>query len=177
MNVPTLVGMPLPTAAGISLSASFNSHQSFTHTGLQLVRAYGMQDAGTVRQLALDYLRSAEQFRDSRHYGNAIHQANTVLGLVALENDRIERAVAYLDAAGRTPGSAQLTSFGPNMLLAKKLLQMGRRRPVLRYLNHCGAFWKLSFGRLWRWKLEIRAGRIPNFGANLTHLLDPKSFG
>lgn len=170
MNSPTVVGaaLPLTPVAG-------GNH--FVHRGLHLLRAYRMQDTGTVQGLALNYLKMAEHHKDSHNYGNAIHQANTVLGLVALENDHLEKAEAYLVAAAATPGSAQLTSFGPNMLLAQKLLQMGRRRVVLQYLNQCGRFWKLSFGRLWRWKMAIRTGRIPNFGANLTHLLDPKSFG
>ena len=169
MNTPTIVGTPLP------ISPTAANHSILR--GLHLLRAYRMHDCDTVRRLALDYLRTAELYRECRNYGNAVHQANIVLGLIALENDRVERAEAHLAAAAETPGSAQLTSFGPNMLLAQKLLQMGRRKAVLNYLDRCGAFWKLSFGRLWRWKLEIWAGRTPRFGANLTHLLDPKSFG
>ncbi|WP_420460028.1 hypothetical protein [Neolewinella sp.] len=169
MNTPTMVGTSLPTRPGTG--------NQFILRGLHLLRAYSRNDCDTVRKLALDYLRAAEHHRDCRNYGNAIHQANTVLGLIALESDQIDQAEAYLAAAAATPGSSQLTSFGPNMLLAKKLLLIGRRKTVLRYLEQCGAFWKLSFGRLWRWKLQIRGGGTPNFGANLTHLLDPKSFG
>ena len=169
MNTPTIVGTSLPTRP-------VTGDQSILR-GLHLLRAYGQRDCDTVQTLAHDYLSVVERNPGCRNYGNAVHQANTILGLIALENDRIDRAESYLAAAATTPGSAQLTSFGPNMLLAKKLLMIGRRKPVLRYLDHCGAFWKLSFGRLWRWKMEIRSGRTPNFGANLTHLLDPKSFG
>ena len=62
-----------------------------------------------------------ERNPDCRNYGNAVHQANTVLGLIALENDHIDRAESYLAGGGHHPrASAQLTSFGPNMLLAKK---------------------------------------------------------
>ena len=169
MNTPTIVGTPLPTRPA--------KGDHFILRGLHLLRAYHRHDCDTVRKLAQDYLRAAELHTHCRNYGNAIHQANTVLGLIALENDQIDRAEDYLAAAAATPGSSQLTSFGPNMLLAKKLLMIGRRQPVLRYLDRCGAFWKLSFGRLWRWKLQIRSGGTPDFGANLTHLLDPKSFG
>ena len=164
-----MVGTPPPTHA-------VTGDQSILR-GLHLLRAYGQRDCDTVSALAHDYLSAAERNPSCRNYGNAVHQANTVLGLIALENDRIDWAESYLAAAATTPGSAQLTCFGPNMLLAKKLLLVGRRQPVFRYLDRCGAFWKLSFGRLWHWKLEIRSGRTPNFGANLTHLLDPKSFG
>ena len=67
--------------------------------------------------------------------------------------------------------------MGPNMLLARKLLDAGRREVVLDYLKRCGKIWKMSFGKLWYWKLEVRTGRTPDFGANLHHLLDYKSFG
>ena len=163
--------------AATGLPQSATAANQFVMRGVHLLRAFSTAETGPVRKLAHDYLRVAELNRNSRNYGNAIHQANTVLGLLALEEDRIDRAEGYLTAAALTPGSAQLTGFGPNMLLAQKLLDRGRRRAVLDYLDRCGTFWKLSFGRLWMWKLDIRRGRRPNFGANLTHLLDAKSFG
>lgn len=149
----------------------------FVYRGVNLLRAYASRDRPTVRRLAQEYLQAAERNPDSLNYGNAIHQANTVLGLLELEGGSVHLAEQFLVAAADTPGSAQLTGFGPNMLLAKKLLEAGRPTVVLKYLDRCGKFWKLSFGRLWMWKLDIRRGRTPNFGANLSHLLDPKSFG
>lgn len=169
MNQPHLAAATLPKPVYVG-------NQSVLR-GLHLLRAFTCSDCHTVRGLAKEYLRAAELNRDCRNYGNAIHQANTVLGLVALEEERVDQAVVHLEAAAQTPGSAQLTSFGPNMLLAHKLLERGHAKAVLDYLDRCGRFWKLSFGRLWMWKLDIRRGRRPNFGANLTHLLDPKSFG
>ncbi|THH41720.1 hypothetical protein [Neolewinella litorea] len=149
----------------------------FVHYGVSLLKAYASCERHIVRRLAEDYLRIAERYADSRHYGNAIHQANTVLGLLELERGRIEVAEQYLVRAACTPGSPQLSGMGPNMLLAKKLLEAGRTQTVLEYLTHCGKIWKLSFGRIWMWKLNIRRGRTPDFGANLSHLLDYKSFG
>ncbi|MBB4077599.1 hypothetical protein GGR28_000200 [Lewinella aquimaris] len=169
MNVQTI---PVPTR----LEAATAGPQ-FILWGNHLLRAFRSSDADTVRALAKEYLQLAESNRQSKNYGNAIHQANTVLGLLALENDHVDRAEFYLAAAGRTPGSSQLAGFGPNMLLAHKLLKAGRSHAVLKYLDCCSKFWKLSFGKLWMWKFEIRRGRVPNFGANLSYLLDPKSFG
>ena len=169
MNNLTLAATMLPNPA--------YAGNSFVLRGLHLLRAFQSRDCKTVHRLAKDYLIAAEHNRHSKNYGNAIHQANIVLGLIALENDNVDKAEKYLVAAALTPGSSQLKGMGPNMLLAKKLLEAGRRSAVLQYLDGCGSFWRLSFGRLWKWKLEIRTGRIPNFGANLSHLLDPKSFG
>lgn len=163
-------------AAG-ALPAPVYAGNSFLMRGSQMLRAFSLLEANTVHHLAQEYLRDAEHNRHCKNYGNAIHQANTVLGLIALEEERVDQAESYLEASALTPGSAQLTAFGPNMLLAQKLLERGRRGAVLRYLDHCGKFWKLSFGRLWLWKLKIRRGLYPNFGANLSHLLDYKSFG
>ncbi len=169
--------MKNPNLAATMLPNPAYAGNSFVLRGLQLLKAFQHRDPQTVRHLAKDYLEAAERNRHSKNYGNAVHQANIVLGLIALERQEVELAEQYLLAAARTPGSSQLKGMGPNMLLAQKLLESGRRRTVLRYLERCGKFWRLSMGRLWKWKLEIRAGRTPNFGANLSYLLDPKSFG
>ncbi len=71
--------------------------------------------------------------------------------------------------AGDTPGSPQLDSFGPNMTLAKELLEKGDQQTVLQYLTLCGKFWKMDNGRLARWSETIRAGKIPDFGSNLDY--------
>ncbi len=149
----------------------------FVHRGVHLLRAYSQADPRSVRRLAEEYLQVAELNRNSQNYGNAIHQANTVLGLLELESGNVEKAALHLVASAKTPGSPQLAGLGPNMMLAKRLLDHGRTSTVLEYLTYCGRLWKLSFGRLWKWKFEIRCGRTPDFGANLTYLLDPKSFG
>ena len=53
-----------------------------------------------------------------------------------LTNDPIAAlANAYLLAVGRTPGSPQLNSFGPNMALAAELLQKEVRDTVLQYFE------------------------------------------
>ncbi len=49
----------------------------------------------------------------------------------------------YLIAAGKSPGSPQMDSFGPNMTLAKDLLEKGERDAVLEYFMRCRKFWKM----------------------------------
>ncbi|MDQ2731693.1 MAG: hypothetical protein M3Y56_08550, partial [Armatimonadota bacterium] len=63
--------------------------------------------------------------RSSWQYGNNIHEANQILGLAALREGRVADAKRYLIAAGKTPGSPQLNSFGPHMVLAQELLSRG----------------------------------------------------
>ncbi|MCI0422673.1 MAG: hypothetical protein L0312_26210, partial [Acidobacteria bacterium] len=69
--------------------------------------------------------------------GDALHHGNLVLGRLALKSKDIELAKTHLIAAGRTPGSPTLISFGPNMALAKELLELGEREVVIQYLELC----------------------------------------
>ncbi len=102
-------------------------------------------------------------------YGHAVYYGNLVLGRVALSNGAIEEAEYYLLLSGRTPGSPSLGSFGPNMLLAKELLERGRKEAVLKYLALCGKFWKRKRGKLNAWIKIVESGGMPDFGANLRY--------
>ena len=98
-----------------------------------------------------------------------LHKANILAGRVELRNGNVAGAKQHLLAAGRVNGGVTLTSFGPNMSLAKELLEKGERDIVVQYLDLCARFWTSDYGQLAKWKSEIRAGRIPNFGANLIY--------
>ena len=90
-----------------------------------------------------------------------------MMGRSALRGGHLEEARSCLLAAGHTPGSPQLNSFGPSMSFAREMLEAGEREPVLEYLNLCRSFWKADEGRLDRWTQEIKEGRIPDFGTSL----------
>jgi tetratricopeptide (TPR) repeat protein len=114
-------------------------------------------------------LELAPSFRDDWNYGNAIHDGHMVLGRVALRSGEIETAKRELLEAGKTKGSPQLNSFGPNMSLAKDLLEQKQTDAVVEYFELCGKFWKLENGNLKRWSALAKAGEIPDFGANLLY--------
>jgi TonB family protein len=99
--------------------------------------------------------------------GNAIHDGNMVRGLVALRSGNVEQAAKDLIEAGKTTGSPQLNSFGPNMTLASELLEKGQRDAVLEYLSLCKKFWSMGASQLDAWIDAIRTGGKPDFGANL----------
>jgi hypothetical protein len=96
-------------------------------------------------------------------YANAVHDGNTVLGLVALREKKPREAVACLIQSGDVKGSPQLDSFGPRMELAKALLEAGERDAVLDYLDEVGRFWKMGGKHLGDWVALIKAGRTPEF--------------
>ena len=113
--------------------------------------------------LANELLALSASYEDDWNYGNAVHHGHLILGRVALREGDTDAAKRHLFAAGRTPGSPQLDSFGPNMILAKELLAAGETEAVLKYLQLCGAFWTMGEPRLRRLAALVRDGRIPDF--------------
>jgi len=115
--------------------------------------------------LSLDEKFKGEPWRD----GSATHDANLVLGRVAAQEDRLDEAKQYLLEAGKSTGSPMLGSFGPNMSLARDLLQRGEQETVLQYFDLCRKFWQVGNEKLTQWSEEVKAGRMPDFGANLLY--------
>ena len=102
--------------------------------------------------------------------GQAVHDGNTLLGLLAIESGEIEAANSYLIESGKTKGSPSLRTSGPSMSLANALLEKGQKDAVLEYFELCEKFWKSPPGmkKLEQWKAAVEAGITPDFGANLS---------
>jgi hypothetical protein len=112
------------------------------------------------------------RFKKDWSYGNAIHHGNLVLGRIALFNNDLKNAEKYLALAGSTPGSPQLNSFGPNMTLAKEILEKGGSKSVISYIDSCLNFWKgdddvISTANSWKQSIALKS--IPNFYAHLIY--------
>lgn len=121
------------------------------------------------RTYATELLNLAPRFQKDWNYGNAIQDGNVVLGRIAVREGHTEEAKRYLRKAGESPGSPQMSSFGPNMSLAKDLLEQGERQAVLEYFDACRKFWTMGNGRLDSWAHEVKVGNIPDFGPNLEY--------
>jgi hypothetical protein len=137
-------------------------------------------DYRQTESLAREYLALAREFRDDWNYGNAIHDANSLLGLCSLERGDVEAAKDYLLKAGSTPGSPQLNTFGPRMVLAREMVHARELGTVLAYLDLVARFWcretdprfkrQPSFvamkaeNRRWlkQWKSDVRRGIVPD---------------
>jgi TonB family protein len=126
-------------------------------------------DMAKAQGYATELLALAPRYPKDWNYGNAIHDGNMVMGAVALQQNGPGAAVQYLLAAGKTPGSPQLGSFGPNMTLAKALIDAGQGTAVLQYFEECRAFWKMGGTKLDDWSAMVRGGGKPDFGANLLY--------
>ena len=133
------------------LNSAQNTEERFyalTNTALYSYEIGKTEDA---MKYANELLKLADSFQSNWNYGNAIHKGNIVLGRIALTSNKVELAKEYLYKAGNTPGSPQLNSFGPNMTLAKELLERSERDVVKKYLIQCGKFWKMDNDRLEFW--------------------------
>lgn len=102
-------------------------------------------------------LREAEKLRsdpserrDDWNYGNAIHHGHIIIGRVAVRKGNLAKAAEHLLEAGKTPGSPHLATYGPDGQLARELLQKGRVKPVVRYLELCKEFWENADRRIER---------------------------
>jgi len=151
----------------------------------QLEIAYELTTDAELRSLHLAYIAKAtfaankpdrakqaaeKMLRDideSDGAGHVTHHGNTILGRVALLAGNVGKAKEHLLRAGDIDGAPGLRTFGPNMALAKDLLEKGEKAVVLEYLKLCGEFWEMGEARLAEWTAAIRAGKAPDFGANL----------
>ena len=131
--------------------------------------AFEAGEAEKATGYAQELLHMAAEYPKDWNYGNAIYYGHFVLGRVALEQGNTRQAVDQLLAAGATPGSPQLNSFGPNVTLARDLLAAGQVQPVLEFLAQCKRFWRMDSGHLDEWISIIRAGGTPVFTTNLNY--------
>jgi hypothetical protein len=140
----------------------------FYDLGDELEREYLADNFFEVEELANEYLRLADKFQDNWNYGNAIHDANMYLGLLALKQNETKLAKEYLLHSGDTPGSPQLNSFGPCMCLVKELLNHGESDTVLLYFEKVSVFWDSDKGRLDKMAQQVRDGEEPKLCCRLS---------
>jgi len=132
-------------------------------------KAFNAGEIDKARVYSKQLLQMARQYPKDWNYGNAIFYGNFVLGRIAIQQGNVKQAGEYLLAAGATVGSPQLDSFGPNMTLAKELLEKGQSDVVLQYFALCEKFWEDGRHKLDDWNSAVRGGEIPDFGPNLNY--------
>ena len=121
------------------------------------------------RTFAQELMALTPKYTNDWNYGNAVQDANLVLGRIAVPAGKIAAAKKFLAASGKSKGSPQMNSFGPNLSLAFDLLKKGERDAVLEHFMRCRMFWKKDHGQLNLWMSEVMAGKTPDFGANLIY--------
>jgi hypothetical protein len=121
------------------------------------------------RTYILELQEMLTSFEGNRGFASEAAAVQIILGRLALREGDIEAAKRHLIEAGRSEGSPTMSSFGPNMSLARDLLVAGEQQAVLDYFGQCRKFWKDSGNQLEEWEMYVNAGRIPDFGANLVY--------
>jgi tetratricopeptide (TPR) repeat protein len=175
LQVTTATGQTRRNLAALA-SAQFELAYKLTSDdlgkrSLLIALAKSAIEAGEIERAhawALQLLSQGATDKKDWNYGNAIHQGHIILGRIALLSGNLAEAREHLIAAGETPGSPQLNSFGPSMILAKELLEKGERDSVIRYFQLCANFWK-NRSEMDTWTATVKGGGIPSFGANLAY--------
>lgn len=99
--------------------------------------------------------------------GAAVHAGHLVLGRLALRAGDVETAKQHLLEQSQLKDTPYLCTFGPNMALAKELLDQGERGVVVSFLRLCTQFWKPPDNRGEGWLAALERGELPEFGRNL----------
>lgn len=141
----------------------------FLKLAQKITSAYDKHEYDEARKFIYHQLDLVKEFQDHWNHSNILHQSHTFLGLIALEEDKIEEAKAQLIKSAEIKGSPQINSFGPNMLLAKMLLELEQTQVVLQYLEKCEKFWlpRMRRKKLKLWRNEINMNKFPDFGFHL----------
>ena len=151
------------------LNRAITKAERFYALGPAAKTAFNVGNKDQAKYLAEELLNMTGYYLDDWNYGNAVQDVHVVLGRLSLAEGRTESAKAHLFEAGKSPGSPQLKTFGPDMSLARDLLLKGEREVVLTYFKLCAKFWMKKFSKLPEWTKEVQNGRIPDFGGNLGH--------
>lgn len=125
-----------------------------------IMKAYQAGNIEQTRALIKENLRLAKIYRCNWNYGNAIHDSNRLLGLIALSEGNSSNAAKYLIESGKSSGSPQLDSFGPNLDLANQLLVAGKTEEVIEYLNDITLFWDDHETLIDEWITQIEGGDL-----------------
>jgi hypothetical protein len=132
----------------------------------QAVRESKFDDA---KAIAKEMLGAAAKAPDNQLSGRATFDANLALGSVALQEGDKKAAGHYLIAAAQAKGTPSLGSFGPNMTLARDLLNEGEGDTVLEFFRLMAISWPRESVQFGKWADQVRAGGKPDFGVYLVY--------
>lgn len=167
---------PRPEAASLSFA---ELERAFACETVEFKRFWMLRDLARAafragewdkaRSYATDMLNQSEKPDFFYHKnGEAIFHGNLVLGLLCLRSGDVENAKQHLVASAKSAGSPVLCSSGPDVTLAKELLDRGESAVVVEFLKLCTNFWKTNDHRTEQWIYAIEHGQKPDFRFNLS---------
>ena len=111
---------------------------------------------------AAKLLREHGQSGDPEN-GYAVYAGNLILSQAALDKNNNAAAGKYLLQAATSLGVREVADNGPDMTVARVLIERGDKDTVIEYLRRCRNLWPKGAPLLDRWQTQIRNGRTPNF--------------
>ena len=110
---------------------------------------------------ARELLGLAARNPKDQNYGDAVFEANIMLGKAALRHGDKRASARYLLAAAETPGSERLRRGGIQMNLPRALVDWGERDAVAQFLERMAP--KTDRAKDFQdWAAQIRKGINPN---------------
>ena len=149
------------------LGAADSDEKKFNALGEAAKESFAAGKIDDAQKYAEQLMALLPNFRQARDYGGAMCDANLVLGRVALRKGNVDEAKRDLIASAQVPVTPDLANNGPNMGLAKDLLEKGEKQAVLDYFELCRKVWSNGGAQLDQWSQQVRDGKAPNFGGNL----------
>ena len=104
-----------------SLLKKLNAYTQYNYLGDIAKYALETNNNDLATKYSMELLKFANIYSNDPNYGNAVHQANIILGHISINEGALNKAKQYLLQAGMTTGSVQLARTGPDFTLAKKL--------------------------------------------------------
>ena len=162
---------------GGDLSVATNEDERFHALNRAAKNALKDGEVAKAEALARELAQLAPKYKNEWNYGNAIADANQVLGRIAFSRGDVAEAKKRLLASAESQGSPQLNSFGPDFKLARELAEKGEREAVIAFLDAVARFWANPDERtetnskrianehlkqLESWKKQLRAGEVPD---------------
>lgn len=105
---------------------------------------------------------SLEESHASLSEGEATHDGNMVLGLIALRSGNVEKSKVHLRSSISSMVPLRIRMSGPNLSLAYELIKRNEREAVADYFGRCRGFWKLGRETVDSWIVQIDRGQNPS---------------
>lgn len=104
--------------------------------------AFSAGDYRKSEEYSRKMLSGTDSGKENWNTGNKIFYGNFYLGRIAIKQGNVAAAEKYLLEAGKTPGSPQLDSFGPDFTLAAEVFKAGKKDTVVQFLEDVSKFWE-----------------------------------
>ena len=117
-------------------------------------------DRSSVR-LALISVNAAQPSRGSDGFDDPLHEANILLGRMAMRSGDSQQAARYLLNAANICQSEHPEPLGPDVVLAGELLGAGEKDAVADYFTTCASHWAEGGAMLAGWADDIQHGKTP----------------